>query len=454
MTLVLAGAQFLIVCDFAGVTVALPTLARAFGLDRAAAQWALSAYAVPFGGFLLVAGRLADLVARRRLFIVATLVFALAAAAGATAASWSVLLSARAVQGLAAAVIAPSALALLTSSLAAGARDWALAVNGAMLSCGGVVGVLLGGVLTSVFGWRSFLILSAVIALALAVAALLLLGADQPAGEGQRPGLVGAILITTGFVGIILATIRAGSGQFVVAAVPPGLAGGGLLAAWAFVESRSQVPLIPRPMRTDRSNIRATAAVLLAGASLGGTVVVVSFYLQQALSYGPGATGVVFAVPGGASALVAVAAGRLVRRWGAHHILSAGLALQSLGAFALTMSVGSRQAWVLTVPLTLETIGNVLAFVAAGIIVVGGAAAVHRGVAGGALNAAGELGAAVGVALQLTLAGGAFTARHGPQRPHRLVELTAGAHHALLAGALLAAAGLVCACSIHTRRHA
>ncbi|MGI5238217.1 MFS transporter [Dactylosporangium sp. CA-139066] len=308
----LSAAQFLLALDYSIVYVALPGIARDLDLDLAAAQWVVSAYAVPFAGFLLLGGRLADRLGPGRLFLGATLLFGAASAAGGLAAGGAVLLAARGVQGVAAALLQPAILGLLGSRFPAGpARTRALSVWGAVGASGLAAGVILGGVLTR-YTWRWTFLVNVPVTLACTAGAAAWLLSATRAGRAEPGPLAPALLGTGAALGASLGLTLGG---------PPG---------WALVALAAVLLALTRPPGPRSLRVGAAAAALYM-ASVGSEFYVVTLMLQDRDGYSPLRAGLAFVPLAAMVTLGSSLTGRLVRRFGAPRTLAGGFALAALG---------------------------------------------------------------------------------------------------------------------------
>ena len=286
--LLLASAQFIVVLDASIVNVALPSIGRDLQFAQDNLSWVITAYTLTFGGFLLLGGRLADLLGRRRIFIAGAVLFAIASLAGGLAQSDLQLIAARAVQGLGAALISPAALSIVTTTFAEGAeRNKALGVWGAVAGSGGAVGVLAGGVLTDTLGWEWVLFVNVPIALAAALLAPRLLdeSGDERATSFDIPG---AVSVTAGLAILVYALVDGeqagwGSTQTLIL-LPVALL---LLAVFILIESRVASPLMPFSIFRLQTLRGANIVGLLVGMSLFSMFFFISLYLQQVLGYEP-----------------------------------------------------------------------------------------------------------------------------------------------------------------------
>jgi MFS family permease len=243
---VLAMADFVVILDSSIVNVALPSIGRALGLTQGGLSWVVNAYVLTFGGFLLLGGRVADLLGRRRVFIASLILFAAASLAGGLAISGPALIAARAVQGLAAAALAPAALALVTAMFAEGPeRNRAMGIWGAVAGSGAAVGVLLGGVLTTSLGWRWILFVNVPIGIVCATAAPQLIRESHAPDEGQGFDAAGAVTVTAGLGALVYGLVDASAAGWASPRTTISLTlATGLLTAFAVIERRARGPLV------------------------------------------------------------------------------------------------------------------------------------------------------------------------------------------------------------------
>jgi MFS family permease len=445
----LCSVQFVLVLDVTIVAVALPSLRDGLGFSAAGLQWVISAYVLAFAGLLLLGGRAADLWGRRRLFLAGLATFAGASGwCGLAGASWE-LVAARAVQGAGAAVVAPAALSLLTTTFAEGAaRERALGVWTAAAAGGGATGFLLGGLLTQALGWRSVFLVNVPVG-----AAGLLLGRVLPAGREpdapRRLDLPGAVTLTGGLVALVYALSRVERAGPRPAAIWLPLAAAVLLGG-AFVarERRAPSPLVPLGVLRLPALAGASLVAALLTAVTTPAVLFCILYVQDLLGYPPtvvGLTVVPFSVAVVAGSL---AGGRLADagRLGARRAMAAGLLGVALGSAALA-GIGTSGGFPLPLVAGFVLSGGGLGVASVASTAAGTAAvpAAQQGLASGLLNTAAQVGTAVGLAALVTVASartGALTPPGASPPPAAVVE---GYRWAILAGlavALAAAAAL------------
>ncbi|MGV9883628.1 MFS transporter [Streptomyces sp. NPDC003006] len=397
---VLAGALALDVSGLAVLNAALPSVGERFGLDDTTLQWVMIAYAVTFAGFLLVGGRLADVFGRRRVFEWGVALFTVAALAGALAPDTWVLLGARAVQGIGAALSGPAALALLTEVFPAGpARNRALSVYAAVGAASFSGGVLLGGVLTQFFGWRSVLWFSVLVGAA--VLAATRAGLPGGAGRGGRLDLPGAI---SGTLGLILLVVGASSSG--------ALAWGSLCVAVVFLllfvvrEHRTADPVLPLGLFRVASVRAASLAAFLQYMGSVGMLFFAPLYLQGMLKYSPLESGLALVPMSAAVFLTAnFATGRLLAKYSQRTLMAVGLVLIGAGT-ALWMSTPHHGSYVLHVlpGLVISGIGQGLNFPSMTSAALTGVAPERHAVAGAVNVVAQQIGASIGVAVMVLIA--------------------------------------------------
>ena len=325
----LAMTQFVIVIDASIVNVALPSIGTALHFARTDLSWVVNAYTLTFGGFLLLGGRMADLLGRRRMFILGLVVFSLASFAGGVAQSEGWLIVARAAQGLGAAIVSPAALSILVTTFAEGAeRNRALGVWGAVAGAGGAAGVLLGGILTSGLNWRWVLFVNVPIGIAAAALAPRILVESRAEDGAKTFDIPGAVTVTAGLsllVYAIVDTVNVGWGSSATLLKIAGAAV--LLVAFVIIELRERHPLMPFSIFRLRTLRGANIVGLLIGMSLFSMFFFISLYLQNVLHYSPIKTGISYLPLAVGIILSAGAASQLVTRLGFKPPLIAGLLL-------------------------------------------------------------------------------------------------------------------------------
>ncbi|HYZ80495.1 MAG TPA: MFS transporter [Solirubrobacteraceae bacterium] len=445
-------AQFMVILDVSVVNVALPAIRHGLGFSEVDLQWVVNAYTVTFAGFLLLGGRAADLLGRRRVFVSGLMLFALASLAGGIADSQGVLIAARAVQGLGGAVIAPASLSILTTTFSEGAaRNRAVGIWGAMGGAGGAAGVLLGGILTDLLSWRWILFINVPIGLLAAVAAQHYIIESRSAGRAREFDLRGALAATAGLTLLVLGIVRTdqtgwGNSSTLIL-IAAGLA---LLGVFILIEGRfAHAPLMPLRIYRSRTLSASNIVVLLVGGSSFGMWFFVSLYLQQVLGYSPIRAGLAFLPMTLCIVAGSTLASRLVGRIGAKPILIAGMASLTLGLFWFAnISPTGTYLGDMLFPSLLTALGIGLAFVPATISAVAGVAPQEAGLASGLVNTARLFGGALGLAVLAAIATSQTNsdAAHGATAHAALVSgfqlaFVVSAAFALV-GALVAAFGL------------
>jgi EmrB/QacA subfamily drug resistance transporter len=443
----LAAAQFVVVLDAAIVNVALPSIGKDLHFNQDDLSWVVNAYTLTFGGFLLLGGRLADLLGRRRLFLGGLILFALASLAGGLSQSDTWLVAARAVQGLGAALLSPAALSLVTVIFAEGAeRNKALGVWGAVAGSGGAVGVLLGGMLTEWAGWQWVLFVNVPVGLLAAALAPRMLPESRNAGA-RHFDVAGAVSITAGLSILVYALVdanRAGWGStqtvglLAIAAV--------LIAGFGIVERTSRAPLVPFPgifrIRTI-SGINITA--LFIAMALFSSFFFISLYMQQVLGYKPLTAGLAYLPLAFGIIVSAGLASQLTTRFGFKPVLIAGLLLTAAGLlwFSQVSPHGGYVSDIL-LPSLVMAAGLGFAFVPMTVAAVSGVEGHEAGLASGLINTSQQIGGALGLAILATIANSRTSDVLGGGA-ERAVALTEGFQRAFTVGAGFAIFGAVLA---------
>jgi EmrB/QacA subfamily drug resistance transporter len=436
----LCVAQFVVVLDASIVNVALPTIGKALNFTESSLPWVLNAYVLTFGGFLLLGGRLADLLGRRRLFMGGLILFALASLAGGLASTSGQLIAARAVQGLGAAILSPAALSIVATTFKDGAeRNKALGIWGAVAGSGGAAGVLLGGVLTEGLGWEWVLWVNVPIGIIAAAIAPSLIAETKSEDETRHFDIAGALTITLGLSAFVFALLDAetagwGSVQTIGTIVAALL----LLAAFVVIEQRSRAPLVPFSIFRVRTVTGANVVGILVGASLFSMFYFISLYMQQVLGYSPIKAGLSYLPLAISIILSAGIASGLVTKVGFKPILATGMALIALGLLWFTQISlhGSFLADILG-PSLLAAVGLGFAFVPVTIAAVSGIEDREQGLASGLINTSQQVGGALGLAILAAVANAVIGSSGSPAK---LVE---GFQAAFAVGAGFAILGLI-----------
>nr|WSX73305.1 MFS transporter [Streptomyces sp. NBC_00899]WSX80629.1 MFS transporter [Streptomyces sp. NBC_00899] len=407
----IALAQMMVVLDVSVVNVALPSIQHALDFSPAGLEWVVNAYALAFGGLLLLGGRIADRYGRRRTFMAGAALLTAASLLGGLATGQAWLLGARAAQGVAGALIAPAALALLTATFEEGAeRNRAMGVYGAVSGVGGALGNVLGGVFTDELSWRWVLFVNVPIGAFVLAAAPAAFRESRPAAG--RLDLPGALAATGGMSLVVYGLINAASHAWGSAATAVPLAAGAvLLAAFLAIEARSRTPLMPLRILADRNRSGAFAIMLAVGSSLIVLFYFLTLFLQLVLHFSPLRTGFSFLAFAVGAALCATASSALVARVGPRLLLTAGT-LVSAGGMLWLSRIDAHSTYGADVfgPLLIGGCGMGLCFVPLALTAVAGVRGEESGVASALLNTAQQVGGALGLAVLGTVA--ATATRH------------------------------------------
>jgi EmrB/QacA subfamily drug resistance transporter len=447
--ILLCFAQYIVVLDASIVNVALPSIGEGLDFSQANLAWVVNAYVLTFGGFLLLGGRLADLLGRRRVFISGLLLVAVASLAAGFAATEGQLIAARAAQGLGAAIISPAALSIVMNTFSDGTeRNKALGAWGAVAGAGGASGVLLGGILTDGLGWEWVLWVNVPVALIAAALAPRLIAESRSEAGTRTFDVAGAVSVTAGLTVLVYALVDAtdaGWGSFQTL----GLIGlsAALIAAFIAIELRSKDPLMPFRIFRLRTLTGANVVGLLVGASLFSMFFFITLYMQQVLGYS--------AIEAGLSylplALMIIAASgvasQLVTRIGFKPVLAAGMAFIAAALVWFSqVSVGGGFTTDILGPSLLAAIGLGFGFVTTTIAAVSGVREQESGLASGLINTSQQIGGALGLAVLATIANSRtddLMASAGGDPSALTNALTEGFQAAFLGGAVIAALGFV-----------
>ena len=402
---VLAVAQFMVFLDETVVNVALPSIKDDLGFSQSTLAWVVNAYILMFGGLVLLGGRAADLFGRRRIFLAGTALFGVASLLDGLAPSQGLLLGARVLQGIGAALATPAALALVTDLFPAGReRTKALGLWGALSGLGFAVGILLGGVITEFASWRWVFLINVPVAVATVAVVPRLVGHGRAAG---RPGfdLAGAVTVTAGTTALVYALIETSRYGWRSVETHAGVAAAiVLLGAFALMELRSAAPLIPRGFMHRRATLVPNLLQQLLGASLISSFFLLTLYLQKVLGYTPLEAGLAY-LPLAASVAAATGfANKLVRRFGSRPIAAAGLGLASIGLLRLgSAPVDGQYAADIMPSLILLGVGAGLSFVSITTAALARVDEQAAGLASGLLSTSVQIGGALGIAILVSV---------------------------------------------------
>ncbi|MCX5533655.1 MFS transporter [Streptomyces sp. NBC_00006] len=403
---VLCAAQFMVALDFSVLNVALPVLGPDLGMSTSALQWAVTAFALPSGGFLLLFGRIGDLYGRRRIFLSGLALFGAASLLATFAWDPASFLAGRALQGMGAAAIVPTGMSLLTTTFPEGPqRDKALGISGTLMSLGFTVGMVAGGVLTDALGWRStmgLLTLFAVLVLPLAPGLL----PESRTPDRPRLDIPGAVTVTGGLLALIYALSTAAEVGFgradVLITLVAGLA---LLTAFVSIESRSAQPLVSLPMLRRRTIAWGNLGGLVTFSMMSTIVFVLTLYLQEVLHLSAFETGLVFGVQGVLSVVAGSYTPKVVGRFGARRTLIGSLAGQGvLIASLLGIGTDGASVWLATAGVSLASAFHLGAIISYGLTVTSGVPNEEQGLATGLVTSTQQIGITVGIPLLGVLA--------------------------------------------------
>jgi EmrB/QacA subfamily drug resistance transporter len=448
---VTVAAQFMVIVDVSVVNVALPAIQHDLHFSQDNLQWVITAYAILFGGTLLLGGRLADLLGRRRLFMAGVAVFTVGSLLSGLAWSADALIATRALQGLGGALLAPAALSIIVTTFREGReRNRALGVMGAASGSGGAVGVLLGGILTSDLSWSWIFFVNLPVGVAVLAVSPWLLSESRAELSHRHFDVAGAVSITAGMMVLVYAITRAsqhgwGNGLTVGLLV----AAAALIVAFVAIEARSPAPLLPLRIFRSRTISAANAASAMVGAAAFGQFFLLALYLQQVLGYSAVKTGVAFIAITVTIVLLSNLAQSLTTRLGARPVLSAGLMLTAAGgALYARMPAGGHYFWDVFPGLLVSGVGLAFTFVPVMIAGLTGVQPADAGVASGLLNTSRQIGGAIGLAAVTTIAStaaGRFADSHavlassGPALTHGFQAAFYALIGVALAGAAIAA---------------
>jgi EmrB/QacA subfamily drug resistance transporter len=449
----LCTVQFMVVLDIAIVNVALPSIQTDLGFSQENLQWVISAYALMFGGFLLLGGRAADLLGRRRVFLVGLVVFSFASLLSGLAWSDGALIGSRALQGLGSAMITPAALSILTTTFPEGSeRNTALGAWGAIGAFGAVAGVLLGGILTDLLSWEWIFYINVPVGIA-AFAVTPLLLAESRDARAQSFDFPGAALVTSGLVVLVYALTQANDYGW-ASAETFGFFSASVVLLGAFVawEARTRDPLMPFSIFRLRTLVGANIAGVILGTVIFSMFLMLTLYMQQVLGYSPLRTGLAYLAVAGTAILWSAVAANLVTRVGVKPVLVAGMAFLTAGLVYFTqVSVGGSYLSDLLPGFLLIAIGMGFSFVPISIAALAGVQPSEAGLASGLINTSQQIGGALGIAA-LSAVATSTTADGVAGGTAPASALTDGFQAAFVGGAGAALVGLLVALVIVRRR--
>jgi EmrB/QacA subfamily drug resistance transporter len=399
------GAALVVVLDFSIVNVALPALGAEMEVSTTASEWVVTAYALTFGGLLVLGGRAGDLFGRRRMLLAGLVLFALASSAGGVAANFSLLVATRAFQGVAAALVAPAALSILTTSHPEGPqRNRVLGYFGMTASAGFVLGLVAGGILVDTVGWRGVFFVNVPVCFALVMVGSQVLPAGRSPVGSRHVDLLGAVLVTSGTAVLVYGpTLGMSAGWTSPSFAACILVSSALFGAFVSVERRSRQPLVPLRLFRRRTLVIGDVLSGLLGAWLAGEVLVLSLYCQQVLGFSALVSGLI-ALPQGVGGLLRGALGaRLLDRVGLRAFVAGNCLLAAVSALALFRVPATTSYPGLGIVLLAFGFGSTNVMFGATVAASSGVMDSEQGLAGALVNATRQIGAAIGVAVLLSI---------------------------------------------------
>lgn len=451
---IIALAQLMVVLDATIVNIALPSAQADLGMTDSNRQWVITAYTLAFGGLLLLGGRIADLVGRKRTFVIGLIGFAAASALGGAATTAGMLFGARALQGVFAAVLAPSALSLLTTTFTdPKERGKAFGIYGALAGSGSAIGFIVGGLLTEYLDWRWCLYVNVPIAVIAVFGALALLN-DSPVQAGARLDVPGVLLGCGGLVAIVYGFAEAEPRGWTDPLVLSLFAGGvALLAAFVWWQTRAPMPLLPLHIVKDRNRAGCFLTMALAVIGMFGLFLFMTYYLQAILEYSPVLTGLAF-LPLTAAIIIGSTqiAARLLNHVAPRVLMGPGALLAAIGMVLLTrLTVHSSYASEILPALILMGLGMGLIFMPVFATATAGVAPQDSGVTSATVNTSQQVGGSIGTALLNTIAtssSAAYITAHLTDPAQRALVTREGVVHGYTvaiwwAAAIMLLAGLV-----------
>ena len=452
-------AQFMVVVDFTIVQVALPSIGREFGLPVNVLQWIVTAYGLTLAGFLMLSGRVGDIYGHKKLFIIGVLLFSLASLTGGLASSEIVLILARVVQGLGAAMASATGLSILTAAFPEGKeRNRALSVFAAATGSGFAAGMILGGVITASLGWRWVFDINVPIGVAVSVLSIKYISISTGRthnGTRHHLDIFGAVSVTAGLMLLVYSLTNAqnigiGSLQTLELLLSSVI----VLAAFLLIEYRSKAPLMPLGFLRRGSIFGANTVGLLQVAPFVGMVFILTNYLQQLRGYSALSAGLAFIPMGIVFLVISVfLSAPLVNRFGVKPIIISGMVLQTIG-YLLLSSISIKESYVgLLGPMLLNGLGTGLGFTAINIAALTGTRKGEEGLASGLINTSRQIGGPIGLAVLLTAANIETPHPTGQLVVQSAVAMVRGFGYAFLAAALLAGIGIIFTILFIQERH-
>jgi EmrB/QacA subfamily drug resistance transporter len=445
-------AQFMVILDATIVNVALPSIQRDLGLSEENLQWIVNAYALVFGGFLLLGGRAGDLLGRKRLFLIGLVIFTVASLLNGLAESSGMLVGSRALQGLGAALISPAALSIISTTFAEGKeRARALGVWAAIAIGGSAVGLVLGGFLTQTFSWPWIFFVNVPVGVVGFVLSLRFVPESRDAHAARGFDVAGAVTVTGGLMALVYAIVKAETdgwtatttvGFFALSAV--------LIAAFVVIELRSAAPLVRLSIFRVRSLTTANIVMFLVASGMFAMFFFNTLYIQRVLGFGPLKAGLAF-LPFTAGIMVSAGiASNFAPRIGVRPVATAGMLLSAGGMLLLArLPVDGSYAADLLPAILLTSLGMGAVFMPLTLVATTGLEDKDQGLASGLFNTSQQIGGALGLAILSTVAAGRTAAFDGPQA----AALVHGFNWAFAGGALFVLAALGVMLGLLRQRH-
>ncbi|AHV99118.1 MFS transporter [Paenibacillus sabinae] len=441
---ILALSQLILALDYTIIFVALPSLAADLGFSANQLQWVISAFSLAFGGFLLIGGRLSDLLGRRRMFIIAMGIFGLGSLLGGLADSQLFLIIARGLQGIGGALLSPATLSLIMSNFEEGPeRNRALGIWAAMGGVGMSIGLLLGGVLTSFIGWEATFFVNVPIAIFVIILAPITLVESKAASAKRHFDAIGAISVTAGMILIVNYLIQAPVvGWIHPSAIIPGIVGAILLLLFVVIEKRTKDPLIPFRLFRIRSLTGAAITAALFSASFGTLYYFLTLYTQEVLHYSAIQSGLSF-LPLTISAFVgAKLINKMLAKVGVAGTIASGMGLGAIGFMMLTRLSEHGSAWGIIPGTVIIGIGQAFIFTTMFIAASSGIDMKEQGVASAIVSTGQQIGGAIGLAVIMAI----ISASLGTNATLETMEpsdLTGSIHMAFIIDAVTALLGIL-----------
>lgn len=444
--ILLAVSQLILALDYTIIFVALPSLAGALGFTANNLQWVVSAYSLAFGGFLLIGGRLSDLLGRRRMFIIAMGLFGLGSLLGGLSGSQLMLISARGLQGLGGALLSPATLSLIMSNFEEGTeRNRALGIWAAMGGVGMSLGLLLGGVLTSYIGWEATLFVNVPIAILVIIFSPMALVETKNSSKTRHYDIAGALSVTLGMILIVYYLIQSPvEGWLNSKTIIPGITGTVLLLLFIAIEKRTQEPLIPFRLFRIRSLTGAAFTAALFSASFGTLYYFLTLYTQEVLHYSALQSGLSFLPLTISAFLGAKLINKMISTIGIAGTIASGMALGVIGFMLLTQLSITGSAWGMIPGEIIIGIGQAFVFTTMYIAASSGIDMKEQGVASAIVTTGQQIGGAIGLAIIMAIIT-ASLGTNGALETMKPLDINGAIHRAFIIDAVIALIGIFAA---------